>query len=148
MTRVSGLDELRAAVGEAVEREGLRPLSARTGVPIGRIRSVISGRSPTADTLGAVCRALGITLTIGSQRSTVTPLRAPAPAAPAEAWNEPVSDRRLAELLARLADHWDTIDSAERREALGVLVTAALRATGERETGRRYAALSRGSAGG
>ena len=130
--------DLREIVRRRVDAEGLIPLARRMDVGVGQIRSICGGRAPLGTTIEQICRALDLEFYIGPPRdpgvrraSTVTPLRAPA--ASAGDWNEPVTDRSLAELLARLADHWETLDDAERRAALGEAVLAILRATGERE---------------
>ena len=74
MTR-SGLEFLRSAVRQQVEREGLRPLSVRTGVPVGQLRSILQGRAALSTTLERVSSALGLEFYIGPAR---TPGAAPA----------------------------------------------------------------------
>ena len=74
MTR-SGLDHLRSAVRLHVEREGLRPLSVRTGIPVGQLRSLLQGRAALSTTLERVASALGLEFYIGPPR---TPGAAPA----------------------------------------------------------------------
>ena len=158
------MDYLRDIVRRRVNAEGLTPLATRMGVGVGQVRSVCAGRAPLSTTIEQICDALDLEFYIGPPRpavarpapswgsprpgravavgGNVAPLPSPSPAL------EPVSDRRLAELLARLADHWEALDADERREALGEAVVAMLRATGERERGPRWRALSPGSAGG
>ena len=65
----SGLDLLRSAVRQHVEREGLRPLSVRTGVPVGQLRSILQGRAALSTTLERVSSALGLEFYIGPART-------------------------------------------------------------------------------
>lgn len=148
------------------------------GLPRRSVHNVIEGVVPSVDRADEICRALGISMRIGAaldpivgsamaqsragsalRSETVTPLRPagegsggsalalePSAAAPAM---EPVRDRLLAELLARLADHWEALGTdVSRREHLATAVAASLTLSGERERGPRYRALSGGSAGG
>ena len=48
-----------------VRAEGLRPLAARTGIPVGQIRSLIDGRAVRVTTLELMTSVLGVPLTIG-----------------------------------------------------------------------------------
>ena len=64
----SGLDDLRSAVRRHVEREGLRPLSVRTGIPVGQIRSLMQGRAALSTTLERVSSALGLEFYVGPPR--------------------------------------------------------------------------------
>ena len=45
VARYRGLDYLRQAPRQRIEEEGLRPFSARTGVPVGQLRSLAQGRA-------------------------------------------------------------------------------------------------------
>ena len=65
----SRLDHLRSAVRQHVEREGLRPLSVRTGVPVGQLRSILQGRAALSTTLERVSSALGLEFYIGPPRN-------------------------------------------------------------------------------
>ena len=65
----SGLDHLRSAVRQHVEREGLRPLSVRTGVPVGQLRSILQGRAALSTTLERVSSALSLEFYIGPART-------------------------------------------------------------------------------
>ena len=72
----SGLDHLRSAVRLHVEREGLRPLSVRTGIPVGQLRSLLQGRAALSTTLERVASALGLEFYIGPARTPgATPVR-------------------------------------------------------------------------
>ena len=65
----SGLEYLRSAVRQRVEHEGLRPLSVRTGVPVGQLRSILQGRAALSTTLERVSSALGLEFYIGPART-------------------------------------------------------------------------------
>ena len=65
----SGLGQLRSAIRTHVEREGLRPLSVRTGIPVGQIRSLMQGRAALSTTLERVSSALGLEFYIGPPRT-------------------------------------------------------------------------------
>ena len=62
---LNGIERLRNAFRELVDGEGLRPLAARTGIPVGQIRSLIDGRAVRVTTLELMTRVLGVNLTIG-----------------------------------------------------------------------------------
>ena len=64
----SGLDQIRSAVRRHVAREGLRPLSVRTGIPVGQLRSLMQGRAALSTTLERVSSALGLEFYIGPPR--------------------------------------------------------------------------------
>ena len=74
MTRSDGIGLLRTRVNRLIREEGLRPLSARTGIPIGQLRSVSSGRAVRSANLEAICAELGFEFYVGPPRS-----RPPAP---------------------------------------------------------------------
>jgi len=67
MTRPA-LAELQDAVKLAISREGLRPLAARAGVPIGLLRGASSGRNLAADSIGKLADALGLEFYVGPPR--------------------------------------------------------------------------------
>ena len=64
----SGMDHLRSSVRSHVRREGLRPLSVRTGIPVGQLRSLMQGRAALSTTLERVSSALGLEFYIGPPR--------------------------------------------------------------------------------
>ena len=64
---------LRDAVQSRVEREGLRPLSARTGIPVGQLRSVMEGRAPLSTSIEFIASALGFEFYIGPPREPDSP---------------------------------------------------------------------------
>ena len=99
-----------------------------------------------------ICRALGISLTLGAGSHQLQSVNAPphsqiatlASSGPERGF-EAVRDRRLAELLAILADGWEDLDRTGR-EDLATALMGIFRLSGV-AGGRRYAALSRGSGG-
>ena len=62
---LNGIERLRNAFRALVNAEGLRPLAARTGIPVGQIRSLIDGRAVRVTTLELMTQVLGVNLTIG-----------------------------------------------------------------------------------
>ena len=132
----------RAAVRARLESDGLHPLAARTGVAIGRIRSVSAGRDPHGSTISALCRALGLELYIGPPRRNPKSANEGVDSqirGPGTGDVEPIRDRHLTELLARLADGWEMSDTGER-ERLAAAIAASLDLAGAKE-GRHVAAF-------
>ncbi len=62
---LNGIERLRNAFRELVEAEGLRPLAARTGIPVGQIRSLLDGRAVRVTTIQSMTEVLGVRLLIG-----------------------------------------------------------------------------------
>ena len=62
---LNGIERLRTAFRELVEAEGLRPLAARTGIPVGQIRSLLDGRAVRVTTIQSMTEVLGVRLLIG-----------------------------------------------------------------------------------
>ncbi len=62
---LNGIERLRNAFRELVEAEGLRPLAARTGIPVGQIRSLLDGRAVRVTTIQSMTEVLGVPLMIG-----------------------------------------------------------------------------------
>ena len=52
-----------------VQREGLRPLSARTGIPVGQLRSLLHGRAALSTTIELASAALGLEFYVGPPRA-------------------------------------------------------------------------------
>ena len=50
-----------------MEAEGLRPLAARSGIPVGQIPSLLDGRAVRVTTLESMTAVLGVRLTIGPE---------------------------------------------------------------------------------
>ena len=94
MTR-GGLDHLRSTVRTHVQREGLRPLSARMGIPVGQLRSLLDGRAALSTTIECASTAFGLEFYVGPPRESGpgepadgavdTPVESPAAATP-PAW--------------------------------------------------------------
>ena len=72
VTLPGGIDYLRRAVRQRIETEGLRPLSLRTGVPVGQLRSVVEGRAARSTTLELIASVLGLEFYIGPARGDST----------------------------------------------------------------------------
>ena len=70
MTR-DDLRYLRKRLQQLKNEEGLRPTSNRTGIPVGQIRSLLSGRAALTTTVSSVCAALGLEFYIGEPRHPV-----------------------------------------------------------------------------
>lgn len=62
---LNGIERLRNAFRELVDAEGLRPLAARTGIPVGQIRSLLDGRAVRVTTIQSMTEVLGVRLMIG-----------------------------------------------------------------------------------
>ena len=106
---LNGIERLRNAFRELVDAEGLRPLAARTGIPVGQIRSLLDGRAVRVTTIQSMTEVLGVRLMIGPGTGDLAsappypeegPVRAPANATPSAVFPEnyggafatPVSD--------------------------------------------------------
>ena len=163
-------ESLRREVQRRVDSEGLRPLSASIGVPVGQLRSLISGRAATITTVESVASALGYELTIRPRSAApyasrnpansarirrVNPepaapdFAAPAPDPPPGETFERVADRHVAEILAAFADEYDAADG-RTREALRIRFWHAypdLRERAAARTGPRLARLAGGGRG-
>ena len=70
MSRVTrfGVDYLRRVVQQRIGEEGLRPFSARTGIPVGQLRSLLQGRAARSTTLELMSSVLGLEFYIGPSR--------------------------------------------------------------------------------
>ncbi len=120
-----GIEYLRRALRRQIDSEGLRPFSLRTGIPLGRIRSVAEGRTPRGTTLEMIASALGLEFYIGPARPEAAAQRE----LPAE----------IAEALALPRD-------ASVADALGALDKKALAAKLREEFGRARELLERAAA--
>ena len=124
-----------SVVSDALAARGETAITAarRAGLRRDAIRSIYRGRSPSIDRAADIAAALDLEFYIGPRRpaagqleTNVTELRA----APAM---EPVDDRELAELIARLADYWESLEvDAPGQRRLAVAIDIALRGAGER----------------
>ena len=73
MTR-DDLRYLRKRLRHLINEEGLRPTSNRTGIPVGQIRSLLSGRAALTTTVSSVCASLGLEFYIGPPRQLRVPV--------------------------------------------------------------------------
>jgi len=76
-----------------VQAEGLRPLAARTGIPVGQIRSLLDGRAVRVTTIQSMTEVLGVRLMIGPGTGDLA-------SAPAYPENDPASVRALEHVTA------------------------------------------------
>ena len=105
------------------------------GLPRDAIRRVLRGHDPRLSRADDICRALGITFTLGKPKDgarhpghgTVSWLSDSVPAGGGSASSRmrsvsiPVRDPLFAELLSRLAEHWNELEGPERdRLAAGI----------------------------
>ena len=128
---------------------GQRRLEAARGLPRWSLRGIMDPtreQSPSIDRAAEICRALGYELVIRPRatdlKSVIPPPRSQIPASGAGLG--PVSDPRLATLLAVLADRWEEADAATRRD-LEVRLWHAFPDLKEREqagSGRRLVRLA------
>lgn len=124
-------DQLRRIIRRCVDSEGLGPLARRTGLGIGQIRSIYTGRAPLLTTVTQACDALGYELVIRprSAVSDTSPAPFPSVSRPPESdaskksppsepalapGAEPVPDRAIAEILAALADEYESLNGHGR----------------------------------
>ena len=139
-------EDYRATVERALVGRSVAGSATAFGLPRDAIRRVLRGHDPRLSRADAICRALGITFTIGAPRGgrrsanapTVLRLRDSVPPsgrstyAPRQRDSIPVRDPRLAELLALLTEHWEELDPPERdRLAAGIAAILDLSGAGE-----------------
>lgn len=67
MTRF-GIEAVAERVRQGIDQSGLRPFARELGVPVGVIRSVASGRDPSASNLQEIASALGMEFYVGPVR--------------------------------------------------------------------------------
>ena len=128
-------EDYRATIARALGGRSVAGSATAYGLPRDAIRRVLRGHDPRLSRADAICRALGINFTIGkpqdgsrrSGQATGSWLSDSVPAGSgstsyrARAESVPVRDPRLAELLGRLAAHWNELDAPERdRLAAGI----------------------------
>ena len=128
-------EDYRATIARALGGRSVAGSATAYGLPRDAIRRVLRGHDPRLSRADAICRALGINFTIGkpqdgsrrSGQATGSWLSDSVPAGGgsasyrARAESAPVRDPRLAELLGRLAAHWNELDVPERdRLAAGI----------------------------
>ena len=141
-------EDYRATVAKALVGRSVAGSATAHGLPRDAIRRVLRGHDPRLSRADAICRALGISFTIGkpqerstrSGHATATWLSDSVPAggggasSRVRAESVPVHDPRLAELLDRLAEHWNELDAPERdRLAAGIAAILELSDAGRKE---------------
>ena len=138
--------DYRETIAKALAGRSVAGSATAHGLPRDAIRRVLRGHDPRLSRADAICRALGITFTIGSPRggartaTTTLSVRDSVPPSGRSAYPSlqrdliPVRDPRLAELLARLVEHWEELDPPDReRLAAGLAAILELSgASGER----------------
>ena len=119
VTRSQPFQTLREVAKARIDEETYRGFSARTGVPMGRVRSVLLGRDVYVSTVALLCRALGLEFYIGEPRNERC-AAGPAQAASTKAtrrvpvWN--ITDDKLWALIGSFADEWEAADGAGREK--------------------------------
>lgn len=95
----------------------MRGFAARTGVAVGRMRSVLDGRDAGVSTVAVVCRALGLEFYIGRPRDTGSYGKT-TPVTPNEASDDPplfkINDEKFWDLIGAFADEWEAADEHGR----------------------------------
>ena len=151
---VQRIPDVISAVQSALDRQSSNAYRAAriAGLPDNSIRYLLDGREVKLGKLIEICRAVGLHLYITPSRGPLTAAPKSVKQGPhsqisalserrsgegfrgsisvnegPHSQMEPVRDRRLAELLARLADHWETLDASEH-ERLADAVIASLNA--------------------
>ena len=107
-----------ALIRGRLDEMGESPITAarRAGLPRDAIRSVFRGHPPSLGRAAEICRALDLELVIrprapGAGEAPAVPARpSPRPGGAPGAALEAVSDRRLAELIAAVADEYEALD--------------------------------------
>ena len=99
MTPPDAIDHLRRVVRQRIDVEGLRPLSVRTGVPVGQLRSVAEGRAARSTTLELIASVLELEFYVGPVRGD--PARPRLPSEIAQALDLP-RDASVADAVAAI----------------------------------------------
>lgn len=128
-------EDYRATIARALGGRSVAGSATAHGLPRDAIRRVLRGHDPRLSRADAICRALGISFTIGKPQdgprrsghvtgswlSDSVPAGDGGAASRARTGSVPVRDARLAELLGQLAAHWNELDAPERdRLAAGI----------------------------
>ena len=102
----------RAAVEQGLVGRAVSGTALASGLPRDAIRHILRGHDPRLTRADDVCRALGITFTLGLAREPDED--EPEPGAPPPIGPRPVDDAQLAELVSRVAECWESFPSSER----------------------------------
>ena len=124
------LSDITAAIRKEIEARGTNPyrVAKEARLPKNSIRYMLDGHEPRAGRLVEICQALGLEIYVGPPRKTEDdpqgggssrigerpPAYGELPSRP----STPVRDRRLAELLTALAEHWESLNEAGRSALL------------------------------
>ena len=135
---MSAYDDLVSSIRSACEHgnTSLRAIALRAGMPVRSVQNVIDGHVPSVTRAEEICNALGIELYIGPPRAAADVISG-VPEAPGLA---PVSDRRLAKMLAMLADEYEAMNP-RGRDALAARFDIAFPELGSAAIGRIVAFL-------
>ncbi len=96
----------------------MRSLERRVGLKPWSLRGLMDSRtpqSPSIEKAEEICRALGLEFYIGEPRRPQGTVKLP-PVSPYPAPAARVRDRRLAEILASIVDHYEALDSDYARQ--------------------------------
>ena len=109
---MSAYEDLVSSIRSTCEREkmSVRALALRANMPVRSVQSVIDGHVPSITRAEEICDALGLELYIGPPRSGAAEVSD----APGGSAFLPVSDRRLAGMLATLADEYEAMNPRGR----------------------------------
>ena len=121
-------EDYRATIARALGGRSVAGSATAYGLPRDAIRRVLRGHDPRLSRADAICRALGISFTIGKPQDSArrsghttgswlsdsVPAGGRSTASRARVESAPVRDARLAEILGRLAAHWNELDAPER----------------------------------
>ena len=141
-------EDYRATIARALGGRSVAGSATAHGLPRDAIRRVLRGHDPRLSRADAICRALGISFTLGkpiggsrpsghaggSWLSDSVPAGSRSASLRARAESIPVRDPRFAELLTRLAEHWNELDPPEReRLAAGIAAILELSDAGRKQ---------------
>jgi len=147
-------EDYRTTIARAISGRSVAGSATAHGLPRDAIRRVLRGHDPRLSRADAICRALGISFTIGEPRdaarrsgpATGSWLSDSVPAgggsassrarAGAGAGAVPIRDPRFVELIGRLATHWNELDAAER-DRLAAGIAAILELSDAGKSGKR-----------
>ena len=107
--------DFQAAVSRALSDRSVAGAATESGLPRDAIRNLLLGHDPRMSRADEICRAVAITFTLGLPRDDPTSAESThEPGGELQTGTVPVVDHQLAELLTRLAEHWETIDTDDR----------------------------------
>lgn len=129
-------EDYRATLTRALGGRSVAGSATAHGLPRDAIRRVLQGHDPQLSRADDICRAVGITFTLGlprddlrSGKHAIPRIRDSEPPAGTDAAPSgrpesiPTRDALLADLLARVTDHWEHLDAYERERLAAGLVS-------------------------